>query len=269
VSLPIVEIGDREAEPGVLDERCDRGWWSIMYAAVCSHTSVSATTRLMWLLSTSRTSRLVQNDTSPVEPAFRFFSRTGSSGASPELASGLIASTMGDTRSESNARQDIPSAGRVPFAPAWRRNAPRIKGVGDVAQRRRARLPDFVDDRQNVACGAIGFRLQYRGGPAPRLVELGLPSLTPRAFAAASADLVRPAISARSFSASAAYKCSGRKYALPPISDIDLATKWASLDPLVVRQSCDDHQPNRVIFLVEIRLFCTRGRDTYRSPFPS
>lgn len=41
--------------------------------------------------------------------------------------------------------------------------------------------------------------------PAPYAVAiLGLPSFTPLAFAAASADLVRPEINARSFSARAA-----------------------------------------------------------------
>jgi hypothetical protein len=41
----------------------------------------------------------------------------------------------------------------------------------------------------------------------------------------------------------------------------------------LIRWWCDkvatNHQPHRVIFPVEIRLLCTRGRDTYRSPFPS
>jgi hypothetical protein len=40
----------------------------------------------------------------------------------------------------------------------------------------------------------------------------------------------------------------------------------------LIRWWCDkvatNHQPHRVIFPVEIRLLCTRGRDTYRSPFP-
>jgi hypothetical protein len=42
---------------------------------------------------TSRTSRLVQNETSAVEPEDLFFSRTGSSGFSPKDSSGLIACT--------------------------------------------------------------------------------------------------------------------------------------------------------------------------------
>ena len=66
------------------------------------------------------------------------------------------------------------------------------------------RLADFGDYRQNVAGGAIGFSLDRRDRSPRAAAIVGLPSLTPFAFAAASADLVRPEIKARSFSASAA-----------------------------------------------------------------
>jgi hypothetical protein len=67
-----------------------------------------------------------------------------------------------------------------------------------------ARSLYLTDDRQHVSGMAIRKRLDGRCRQFTGFRELGAPSFTPRAFAAARAALVRVAIIARSFSASAA-----------------------------------------------------------------
>ena len=79
-------------------------------------------------------------------------------------------------------------------APAPRRSDPaRIERLGDGAKGFRARLLDFGDDGQDIAGGAIGFGLDRCDRFAARSLDIPL-------RAAASADLVRPEVKARSFS---------------------------------------------------------------------
>jgi hypothetical protein len=89
---------------------------------------------------------------------------------------------------------------------------------------------------------------------APRAASMfGLPSSTPFAFAAESADFVRAEIKARSFSASAAYKCKTRLSTSGPNSATTNGTrcaikpemKWTSLDKRSSLATVTGHRKDR------------------------
>ncbi len=84
---------------------------------------------------------------------------------------------------------------RLPSLPLRSRDPPRVQGVSNRLQRRRADALRLADDRRDLGREGVGpcfLRGQHRRA---RSLRLGLPSRTPRALAAARAARVRSEIS--------------------------------------------------------------------------
>jgi mono/diheme cytochrome c family protein len=81
-------------------------------------------------------------------------------------------------------RQYVSHSHRVPLAATRGRNAARVEGRSDGAQRRRARFANLGYDRQHVSGGAVRASLDRGDCLIARSFDFGLPSLTPRAFGA-------------------------------------------------------------------------------------
>ncbi len=81
------------------------------------------------------------------------------------------------SRLDLQSRQCVPNAHRVPAPATRRRNSTRIQSLRNCAQRCRAGLPNFRDDWQDVACRAIGFRLDGRDCCALSRLNIGIAKL--------------------------------------------------------------------------------------------